>query len=64
MQLTDKELEVLVLVADGYQNSAIAHTLHIDVETVERHIVSAYRKLKDGNVPASERGPVLAEASI
>jgi ATP/maltotriose-dependent transcriptional regulator MalT len=43
--LTGRELEVLALVATGMANSAIAHELHVGVNTVKTHLKSAYGKL-------------------
>lgn len=45
-QLTARELEILNLLSQGYTNSAIAHTLFIDIKTVEHHLNSMYSKLK------------------
>ena len=44
-QLTPREREVLVLVADGKDNDRIADELFLSVRTVERHISNAYKKL-------------------
>ena len=44
-QLTDRELDVLRLVADGLTNRAIGHRLHIGEATVRTHLVHAYAKL-------------------
>lgn len=43
--LTDRELEVLRLVAAGQTNDEIAHRLGISVHTVERHASNLYRKI-------------------
>ena len=43
--LTDREAEVLSLVARGDQNCEIAAKLSISVHTVERHLQNAYRKI-------------------
>ena len=45
-QLTNRELEILSLLSQGYTNSAIAGTLFIDIKTVEHHLNSMYSKLK------------------
>jgi len=42
--LTDREAEVLCLVAAGYTNRYIADTLVLSVRTVERHIAHVYAK--------------------
>ena len=43
--LTEREIEVLYLVADGLTNSEIAERLPISVRTVERHLTNIYLKL-------------------
>jgi DNA-binding CsgD family transcriptional regulator len=44
-QLTDRELEVLQLVALGHTNIAIAHALDISPRTAAKHLEHIYRKL-------------------
>jgi pimeloyl-ACP methyl ester carboxylesterase/DNA-binding CsgD family transcriptional regulator len=43
--LSDRELEVLHLVAQGQDNSRVADALHVSVRTVERHLQNIYAKL-------------------
>lgn len=43
--LSARELEVLRLAADGYDNDAIARELTLSVRTVERHLHNIYAKL-------------------
>lgn len=43
--LTDREKEVLNLLADGYNYQEIANTLYISVDTVRHHIRNIYKKL-------------------
>lgn len=43
--LTEREAEVLRLVAGGATNADAAAALYLSVKTVERHLVNAYRKL-------------------
>jgi DNA-binding NarL/FixJ family response regulator len=42
--LSDRELEVLKLLAEGHSNKDIADTLHISVKTVETHRANIMRK--------------------
>lgn len=44
-QLTDREMEVLKLLAKGLLNKQIASTLYISEKTVKNHISSIFRKL-------------------
>jgi ATP/maltotriose-dependent transcriptional regulator MalT len=43
--LTDRELEVLTLAAQGRDNEDIAEALRLSVRTVERHLQNIYGKL-------------------
>jgi LuxR family maltose regulon positive regulatory protein len=43
--LSERELEVLRLIADGHSNQAIANTLVVAVSTIKRHINNLYGKL-------------------
>ncbi|MCW2598222.1 MAG: liaR5 [Frankiales bacterium] len=43
--LTGREREVLVLVAEGRTNQAIAHALELSPRTVAKHLEHVYRKL-------------------
>ena len=43
--ITDREMEVLRLLADGLSNREIAHTLFITVNTVKNHLRNIYGKL-------------------
>jgi DNA-binding NarL/FixJ family response regulator len=45
-ELSDRELAVLELVADGLSNEEIAAPLVISVRTVERHLSNVYAKLR------------------
>jgi DNA-binding NarL/FixJ family response regulator len=45
-QLTDRELEVLTLVARGYTNKAIGVQLHISDRTVQGHLAHMFNKLQ------------------
>jgi DNA-binding NarL/FixJ family response regulator len=43
--LTERELEVLRLIAEAYSNAQIASRLHITQATVKRHLTNIYAKL-------------------
>jgi ATP/maltotriose-dependent transcriptional regulator MalT len=43
--LTDRELEVLTLAAQGRDNEEMAQSLRLSVRTVERHLQNIYAKL-------------------
>jgi DNA-binding CsgD family transcriptional regulator len=43
--LTEREQEVLTLIASSCTNQAVAEVLSISLNTVERHIANVYRKL-------------------
>jgi DNA-binding CsgD family transcriptional regulator len=43
--LTERETQILRLVADGRTNTAIAHALEVSPRTVAKHLEHAYRKL-------------------
>ena len=43
--LTDRELEILRLVAQGYTNGRIARELWVTEQTVKFHLSNIYRKL-------------------
>jgi DNA-binding NarL/FixJ family response regulator len=44
--LSDREREVLVLLAQGRSNNEIAAALVLSTRTVERHVANIYRKLR------------------
>jgi DNA-binding NarL/FixJ family response regulator len=43
--LTERERQVLTLMAGGFSNSAIASRLHVTLKTVESHIANIFSKL-------------------
>jgi DNA-binding NarL/FixJ family response regulator len=45
-ELTDREREVLALMAEGYSNRAIAETIFVSERAVERHVTSIFSKLQ------------------
>jgi DNA-binding NarL/FixJ family response regulator len=47
--LTDRELEILGFVAEGYTNGRIASELWVTEQTVKFHLSNTYRKLGVGN---------------
>ncbi|MCR8659681.1 LuxR C-terminal-related transcriptional regulator [Paenibacillus endoradicis] len=49
LNLTDKEIEVLLLIAEGLSNKEIASRLLVTGETVKFHIKNVYRKLEVNN---------------
>jgi len=53
--LTDREREVLSLVAEGLRNSAVAERLHLSEKSVEKHINSIFSKLHLTDQPESNR---------
>ncbi len=48
-QLTDRELEILALLATGQSNQRIAHRLFISLDTVKKHVSHVLGKLGAGN---------------
>jgi DNA-binding CsgD family transcriptional regulator len=51
--LTDRELEVLALLADGLSNSSIAGRIHRSVKTVDHHVSAVIEKLgAEGRIQA------------
>jgi len=53
--LTEREREVLALVAEGLRNSAVASRLHLSEKSVEKHINSIFSKLHLGDESESNR---------
>jgi len=45
MGITERELEVLELIADGYSNKQIADQLYISIHTVKSHVSSLLSKM-------------------
>lgn len=48
-ELSEREIQVLDLIARGHQNKEIAHTLKISEETVKIHVKHIFGKLKVQN---------------
>jgi DNA-binding CsgD family transcriptional regulator len=61
--LTDREVQVLELVAAGRTNVAIAHTLQVSPRTVAKHLERIYRKLGVGNRAAAV-APIVSAGSV
>jgi ATP/maltotriose-dependent transcriptional regulator MalT len=47
--VSDRELEVIVLVARGFSNRQVATELHISEATVKRHLANIYQKIGVGS---------------
>jgi DNA-binding NarL/FixJ family response regulator len=43
--LTEREVEVVALLARGLQTKQVAHALGISVKTADRHVQNSYRKI-------------------
>ena len=53
--LTDRELEILRLVAEGHTNGRIARELWVTEQTVKFHLSNTYRKLGVANRTEASR---------
>ncbi len=53
--LTERERDVLALVAEGLRNKAVAGRLHLSEKSVEKHINSIFSKLHLTDEPESNR---------
>ena len=47
--LSDRELEILYLVTQGFKNNEIAEKLFVSLDTVKKHLYRAYQKLDVNN---------------
>jgi DNA-binding NarL/FixJ family response regulator len=47
--LTEREREILALIAQGYSNVEIAGEIHLGINTIKTHIRGAYRKIDATN---------------
>jgi ATP/maltotriose-dependent transcriptional regulator MalT len=47
--LSQRETEILVLVASGFSNDHIAEHLHLAPSTVKRHLANVYEKIGVGS---------------
>ena len=58
--LTEKEVEVLSLLADGGSNADIAKALFVSTSTVKTHLIHIYQKLEAGRrTEAVKKGRAL-----
>jgi DNA-binding NarL/FixJ family response regulator len=48
-ELSEREMEIVVLAARGLSNSRIASALHISEATVKRHLANVYKKIGVGS---------------
>lgn len=55
MPLSERELEVLKLVADGLTNAQVAAELHVSVNTVKFHLQNIYQRLDVSNRTEASR---------
>lgn len=53
MPLSERELSILTLLAEGYQKKEIAEKLNISYSTVDTHVSKIYDKLNVNNAPAA-----------
>jgi serine/threonine-protein kinase len=54
-QLTEREREVLELMAEGHSNSGVCQRLFLSPKTVEGHVNNIFRKLDIGDAPTYHR---------
>jgi len=54
-QLTERERELLELMAEGHSNAGICERLFLSPKTVEGHVNNIFRKLDIGAVPSHHR---------
>jgi DNA-binding NarL/FixJ family response regulator len=52
-EITEREMEVLILLADGFVKKEIAERLGISISTVVTHVSHIYEKLQVQNAPAA-----------
>ena len=52
-QLSDRELEIIQLLAEGLVKKEIASRLHIGYSTVDTHVAHIYEKLNVSNAPSA-----------
>jgi DNA-binding NarL/FixJ family response regulator len=62
--LTEREVEVLALVAEGYSNAELARRLWITPQTVKFHLSNIYRKLDVSNRTQASRWAQQARLNV
>ncbi len=63
-RLTDRESQVLALIAEGRSNAAIAKTLYVSEGSVEKHITAVFQKLDLEQDDSGNRRVLAALAHI
>jgi Response regulator containing a CheY-like receiver domain and an HTH DNA-binding domain len=51
-KLTNRELEILQLIVDGYTDNEIANSIHLSLNTIKHYRISLLLKLDAKNAPA------------
>ena len=44
--LTEREMEILLLIAKGYSNQEIASASHITIKTVKTHVSNIFKQIR------------------
>lgn len=57
IKLTEREIEVLILLAEGKTNKEISKVLNITVHTVKAHLLNIYEKL---NISSRVQAAIIA----
>lgn len=57
IKLTEREIEVLILLAEGKTNKEISKVLNITVHTVKAHLLNIYEKL---NINSRVQAAIIA----
>jgi DNA-binding NarL/FixJ family response regulator len=59
--LSERETEVLVLVARGFSNAQIASSMHLSEATVKRHLANAYPKIGVNSMSEAVRKALMEQ---